>query len=193
MPFGDIQPLPCNVALPGHNLFIPDDLSLLPLGTAKLPRKIYESDYIEAFFKEDHEFNLPKADLNFRFYFDGLQTAREEVVRSIFTKMLKEQLREFVYEAEIAELDSSVSISSYYTMNIKVSGFRDSFDRFINPYLKEILEFIPTDKQLFETLKDKQTKEYANFFLNSPYQIAYDSITTALREGGSPTYTDRLN
>ena len=70
-------------------------------------------------------------------------------MRSIFLKMLKEQLREFVYEAEIAELDSNVSISSYYTVNIKISGFRDSFDRFINPYLKEILEFIPTDKQLF--------------------------------------------
>lgn len=149
VPFGDIQPLPCNVALPGHNLFIPDDLSLLPLGAAKLPRKVYESEYIEAFFKEDHEFNLPKADLNFRFYFDGQHTAREDVVRSIFLKMLKEQLREFVYEAEIAELDSNVSISSYYTVNIKISGFRDSFDRFINPYLKEILEFIPTDKQLF--------------------------------------------
>ena len=67
-------------------------------------------------------------------------------------------------------------------MNIKVSGFRDSFDRFINPYLKEILEFIPTDKQLFETLKDKQTKEYANFFLNSPYRDTDIKTATKLKK-----------
>jgi secreted Zn-dependent insulinase-like peptidase len=60
-PLGDIQPLNCNVALPEHNFFIPNDLTVLPLGTQKHPRKIYQSDFIEAFFKEDHEFSLPKA------------------------------------------------------------------------------------------------------------------------------------
>jgi len=54
-------------------------------------------------------------------------------------KMLREKLREFVYLAEMAELGSECSISSYYTMNIKITGFRDSLDRFVNPYLKEIL------------------------------------------------------
>jgi secreted Zn-dependent insulinase-like peptidase len=122
-----------------------------------------------------------------------LNTAREEVARSIFSKMLKEKLREFVYMAEMAELESEFSISSYYTINIKVTGFRDSFDRFVNPYLKEILEFIPTDAQLFETLKEKQTIDYANFFLNNPYQLAYESITSALREGGSSSPVEKLN
>lgn len=53
----------------------------------------------------------------------------------------------------MAELGSECSISSYYTMNIRITGFRDSLDRFVNPYLKEILEFTPTDAQLFETLR----------------------------------------
>ena len=58
----------------------------------------------------------------------------------------------------MAELDSEVSFTAYYNMGIKVVGFRDSFDRFIAPYLTKILDFIPKDQQLFETLKEKQKK-----------------------------------
>ena len=70
--------------------------------------------------------------------------------------MLKEHLREFAYMAEMAELDSEFSFGSYYTLNIKINGFRDSFDRFTQQYLKQILSFVPTDAALFETLKEKQ-------------------------------------
>lgn len=66
----------CKVDLPDHNLFIPDDLSLLPLGQNKHPRKLYESKYIEAFFKEDHEFELPKGRIDLRVYFDGQNSVR---------------------------------------------------------------------------------------------------------------------
>jgi len=53
-PYEQVKPISCKVDLPEHNLFIPDDLSLLPLGQSKHPRKLYDSKYIEAFFKEDH-------------------------------------------------------------------------------------------------------------------------------------------
>lgn len=75
---------------------------------------------------------------------------------------------------------------------MKITGFRDSFDRFINRYLKEILDFVPTNLPLFETLKEKQKKEYSNYFLNNPYQIAYNSITYALREGSSTSPSEKL-
>ncbi len=84
VPLGDLAPLPCNVAFPEHNQFIPEDLSLLPLGTKLFPRKLYESKYIEAFFKEDHEFELPKAQIDLRLYFDGRNLVKEEVIRTLF-------------------------------------------------------------------------------------------------------------
>lgn len=55
--------------------------------------------------------------------------------------------------AETAELNSEVSFSNYYTMNIKVGGFRDSFTNFMDQYISKILGFVPTDVSLFETLK----------------------------------------
>jgi hypothetical protein len=41
--------------------------------------------------------------------------------------------------AEMAELDSSFTFSSYFTLTLAVAGFRDSFDRFTSEYLKEII------------------------------------------------------
>ena len=135
---------------------------------------------------------MPKAELSIRLYFDGQNTAKEEVIRSLFEKMLREKLREFVYMAEMADLDSDFSFSSYYTASIKIMGFRDSFDKFVSPYLKEILEFTPSDAKLFDTLKEKQRKEYANFFLNNPYQLAYESLTNALREGSGTSPSEKM-
>jgi hypothetical protein len=37
----EITPLACSVALPEHNQFIPDNLSILPLGSQLHPRKVY--------------------------------------------------------------------------------------------------------------------------------------------------------
>ena len=71
----------------------------------------------------------------------------------LFEQMLKEELREFTYDAEMAELDSTVSFSNFYTMNIKVNGFRDSFSTFIGTYLEKIIGFEPKDASLFENIK----------------------------------------
>lgn len=45
-PLGTIEPKTCNVSLPEHNFFIPDDLSILPLGESKHPRKIHQSEFL---------------------------------------------------------------------------------------------------------------------------------------------------
>ena len=39
---------------------------------------------MEAFFKSDHQFELPKAQLHLRLYFGGQNSAQEDVVRSLF-------------------------------------------------------------------------------------------------------------
>jgi len=92
----------------------------------------------------------------------------------------------------MAELESEFSFSAYYYMGIKISGFRDSFDRYTTEYIQKIFDYVPKDQQLFETLKEKQKKEYVNYFLNVPYQLAYTSITRALREGASICPAERL-
>ena len=85
---------------------------------------------MSAYFKSDHRFCLPKSEINLRFYFSSENTVKNDVCRKLFEEMIKEHLREFSYMAETAELNSELSFGSYFSMNIKVNGFRDSISRF---------------------------------------------------------------
>lgn len=82
----NIEPLPCNFHLPEKNTFIPQDLTILPLGTAEYPSllKSEQTQNIEPFYKKDHRFNLPKAEVNLRFYFDGQSNVKEDVCRKLY-------------------------------------------------------------------------------------------------------------
>lgn len=57
--------------LPGKNPFLPDDLSVHTKNPQQLPdfpSKIYESPFIEFYFKQDNQFLFPKADLRLKLY-----------------------------------------------------------------------------------------------------------------------------
>ena len=51
VPLGNVAPLECKIDLPEVNPFIPDDLTVQPLGASKHPHKLYTSSYIDSFFK----------------------------------------------------------------------------------------------------------------------------------------------
>lgn len=101
------------------------------------------------------------------------------------TEMLKEDLREFVYLAETADIEVNVNFVSFFAMEIKLKGFRDSVIKFLNEYMKRLLEYVPSDKALFETLKAKNKRKYANHFLEDPYRLVYDQEICAIRSGAS--------
>ena len=41
--------------------------------------------------------------------------------------------------------------------------------KFSDQFLDKILNFIPEDHQNFKDVKDKKTRDYANFFMSNPY------------------------
>lgn len=59
--------------------------------------------------------------------------------------MFKESQREFTYLAEMAEIEVEVTFVSYFSLDIKFKGFRDSLRLFVVEYLKKFFEFVPTD------------------------------------------------
>ena len=85
---GELSPKKCDVGLPEKNHFIPKDLSILPLGDKTLPEKFYESKYVEAHYKKDHRFSLPKVTFNMRLFYDGAFTVGNEVRRKLFISMM---------------------------------------------------------------------------------------------------------
>lgn len=106
--------------------------------------------------------------------------------------MLKEDLREFTYLAETADIESSVNFVSYFSMEIKIQGFRDSINKFVHEYITKILNYVPADQELFESLRAKVKRSYANHFLDDPYRLVYDEEVSAMRNGSSVSAHEKL-
>lgn len=86
------------------------------------PVIIYDTPMMRVWFKQDHEFKKPKTIMNFDFtspmaYSDPLNCN----LTHMFVQLLKDQLNEYLYEAELAGLRFAVSNTSN---GISVCGSR---------------------------------------------------------------------
>lgn len=80
----ELKPLECDVSLPEPNIFLPKQLECLPLAPESLPKSIYTSEFMEGYWKQDHCFKLPKANMDMSFIFDGQNTPLREFGNRIF-------------------------------------------------------------------------------------------------------------
>lgn len=101
-----------NLKLPGPNLFIATDFMLYPIESdvQQLPAIIYDTPIQRVWFKQDTEFLKPKTNMNFDFssplaYSDPLNC----VSTNLFISLFKDDLTEYLYDAELAELHLNVT------------------------------------------------------------------------------------
>ena len=68
-----------------------------------------------------------------------------------------------------------------FSITFEISGFNDSLSKFTDQYLEKILNFVPIDKQDFENLKQKKTRDYQNFFKGNPYSQGLEYHSCSLK------------
>lgn len=100
------------LAFPKPNPFIPTDFVLAPIeaGALKCPTILYDTPVMRVWFKQDNEFLKPKTIMNFDFssplaYSDPLNCN----LTHMFVQLFKDQLSEYLYDAELAGLRLGVS------------------------------------------------------------------------------------
>ena len=128
-----------------------------------------------------------------RIFFEGSFTVDNEINRTLYCEMMKEDLREFVYQAELAQVDVTFKFVSYFSADVTISGFRDSVIHFVEPYLKQILEYCPKEVEMFKTMKEKLIRKQMNYFLDDPYRLCYDGYIRSLRSGSEVSPIERLS
>ena len=64
---------------------------------------------------------------------------------------------------------------------------------FIEPYLSRILDYVPTDVNLFNTIKEKLNRKLVNYFLDDPFRLAYDSNSKSLKFGSEVSTLQSFN
>ena len=104
--------------MPESNPFFPENLDVLEAEEAKEPvAKVHSEPGLTVWHSQDHEFKKPKVharavlrttDL---FYKEGVETNPVEVAfTQVWENVIGEYLREFSYTAEMANLESWVSV-----------------------------------------------------------------------------------
>jgi len=182
---------------PLPNEFIPQNFDLFAKDFASLPQypeKIYESEIMESYFKQDNIFKKPKASVIMKAFCNDLGFGYNPRIFSIWSfwlKLFEESLREINYQAQVARLHVAVDFDSGSLNGLKfhIVGFNDSIDKICIDLFKKFRDFDPSLlKDEFENFKQKAKEQQQNFGTSPPYRQAID-ITTIFLHNGSGTLT----
>lgn len=166
-----------SLAIPGKNPFIPTnfDLTVEPLNEGEIdlegPTKIVLSEKFELHHKLDRSFKRPKVAL--KVILENPVTyasAKNLVLTKVFIAMLKDDLKTFAYDAEIAGLGYDVDAVDNGLV-LSLSGYNDKILVLLNKVLEKMTRFC-CDPDRFAMICDQLERTWANFDLEQPYSHA---------------------
>ena len=172
--------------LPPENEFIPENFDLFAKDFESLPKhpeKVYESEIMTSYFKQDNTFKKPKASVLVKAYCNDLgmgHDSRTFTLLGFWLKLFDEALREILYQAEMAKLIVNVNLdeSSLNGIKFHIVGFNDSIDKICIDLFKKFKEFDPSNmEEDFKNFKQKFLDEKKNFSSNPPYLQAIHLTT----------------
>ncbi|XP_051113236.1 nardilysin-like isoform X2 [Andrographis paniculata] len=153
--------------LPAKNDFIPRDFSiwadkeLYQVADASTPRCILDENYIKLWYKIDNTFKLPRANTYFRITLKGGdRNVRNIVLTELFVRLLKDELNEIIYQASVAKLETSVSLTGD-KLELKLYGFNDKLSVLLSEVLAAAKSFSPKECR-FKDIKEELERTLRN-------------------------------
>ncbi|XP_062015167.1 nardilysin-like [Rosa rugosa] len=148
--------------LPEKNEFIPTDFSIrsdgLDTTDTASPRCILDEPLVKFWYKLDNTFKLPRANTYFRINPNGgYDNVKSCVLTELYVSLLKDELNEIVYQASVAKLETSVSVSTD-KLELKVYGFNDKLPALLSQILKTTKSFMPTSDRFMVIKEDMERK-----------------------------------
>lgn len=184
--------------LPPLNSFVPKSFDILAKDLSALPAypsKVYSSNSVELFFKQDNIFKQPKACAKFQLYSTdhGFGTRLEAtLLLQVWKKLWEESIRELKYEAYTAAFNVSVEENTG-GIQLTLSGFSDSLNNVASAVFEKIESFDPKQyESFFEDIKDDLIKENENNKLKSPYQQAFNFSDAILETDPAKSHPDTI-
>lgn len=162
-----------NLHLPNLNVFIPSDFEYLPVENWKqtYPKIILDSSLCRVWFKQDTEFRKPKSIMtvelkNPTIYCDPLNWN----LAHLFVWLLEDHLKEQLYVAELAGLESKISVTTS-GVRIYIDGYSHKQDIFLEAILKETFR-LKVDRKRFEDTYDAYLSDLKSFKSDKPQHVA---------------------
>jgi len=197
------QPVEPPMTLPIKNKFIPKSLAIKPKHGIKKhvehPTIIKDvvdksSGSIRVWYKQDHMFRRPRANLVCKFWSKQLySTPRDVVLSSLFTKVIRDTLQEETYPASVAGFEMSFS-SDVDGFDLHISGYDSGLKTFVADAAKYFLMVPPSTNgsqpergftpnvDRFNIIKDQLANSYKNFMFGQPHIHAAYSMSLLLED-----------
>jgi len=146
------------------------------------PRLSVDTDGCRLWYKPDNVFDMPKVNIMvlLRTAEASSKTTRASVLSLLYSQILQEHSNDFTYLASMASLHSNIS-NGPRGLEITVSGYNHKAHILLKRIVQAMTDFQnKIELSLFDRMKDKVSKQYANFQFAQPYQHAFYAVDLCL-------------
>lgn len=160
----------------GNNPFIATDLSIKPVVTAQSsPEVIVEQPGLTVWHHQDTSFNSPKSNLFFNIMSNKANhTAKDAVLTSLYTRMVKDQMNEVLYDAYLAGLSTDI-YPHLKGFSVRLSGYSEKLPVLLEQVTLNLRkpEFQP---ERFKVIKRQYADTLANSKKEKPFNQTINEI-----------------
>ncbi|CAM6083277.1 unnamed protein product [Calypogeia fissa] len=162
--------------MPMVNEFIPRDFSLRSVkpgaDTADVPRMLRNDSSVKVWYKLDKTFNTPRANAYFSVTLGAAyKNVKAHVLAEIYVKLLHDALIETLYLANVAKLESSMSVSGG-RLELKLFGFNEKLPVLAHKIAELYRTFVPSEDR-FQAMKEDLERFYRNTNMKPLKHSAY--------------------
>lgn len=164
--------------LPHKNNFIPNELEVEKKEVSQPalgPRLLRNDALARTWWKKDDTFWVPRASVIVSLKSPLIYASAENTVKArIFTELVRDALEEYAYDAELAGLQYTVSLGSRGLV-LDISGYNDKLPVLLQQVASTMRDLDIKDER-FDVIKERATRAYNNWQLNSAYQQVGDYL-----------------
>ncbi|MGB0467833.1 MAG: insulinase family protein [Pontibacterium sp.] len=164
----------------GKNPFVAGNLDLKTQESTKpqskqQPEVLLQKEGLTLWHHQDNSFKTPRANLFFSVMSDQAnQSARAAVLTSLYTRMVKEQLNESLYDAYIAGLSTDI-YPHLKGFSVRLSGYNDK----LPVLLEQVVRTLKTPAftaDRFRVIKQQYSDQLANAKKDKPFNQTINEI-----------------
>ena len=172
--------------LPHKNNFIPNELEVEKkdiVQPALGPRLLRNDDLGRTWYKKDDTFWVPRANVVVSLKSPHIYASVENTVKArLFTELVRDALEEYAYDAELAGLQYTVSLGSRGLI-MDLSGYNDKLPVLLQQVATTMRDLEIKDDR-FEVIKERASRAYSNWQLNSAYAQVGEYLSCLISERG---------
>ncbi|WP_290701748.1 insulinase family protein [Amphritea sp.] len=172
------------------NPFIAENLNVKQIASEALnsrknrPELILQQDGYSLWHKQDQTFQLPKTDFFVSIISKQASlTPENTVMTALYTKLVKDQLNETLYDATLAGLKTRV-YPHMRGLSIRISGYNDKQPKLLSQVMNSLqqIDFTQTN---FSRIKEKYAQELKNSLKDKPYNQTIGAVYNLLLQSWS--------